>query len=235
MTSTKDAKTNKTTYKVNVKDMHVESGEISYDEGTLKLKYKDGKEVKVKGLQNTYTEKGEYDEKGKKIIFNRNDGSAFNVDMSKLVNGMNFGIAKLDNKINRVGSGAAALAALKPLEFDPEDKWDVAVGYGNYMGANSLALGAFYRPNENTMFSLGGSFGDGENIINVGLSMKVGKGIQRFISKAEMANRIVEQDAEIAQLKAKDAQREAEIKALREKDEQRELQMKEILKKLNMA
>ena len=156
-------------------------------------------------------------------------------DMSKLVNGMNFGIAKLDNKINRVGSGAAALAALKPLEFDPEDKWDVAVGYGNYMGANSLALGAFYRPNENTMFPLGGSFGDGENIINVGLSMKVGKGIQRFISKAEMANRIVEQDAEIAQLKAKDAQREAEIKALREKDEQRELQMKEILKKLNMA
>ena len=156
-------------------------------------------------------------------------------DMSKLVNGMNFGVAKLDNKINRVGSGAAALAALKPLEFDPEDKWDVAVGYGNYMGANSLALGAFYRPNENTMFSLGGSFGDGENIINVGLSMKVGKGIQRFISKAEMANRIVEQDAEIAQLKAKDAQREAEIKALREKDEQRELQMKEILKKLNMA
>lgn len=155
--------------------------------------------------------------------------------MSKLVNGMNFGIAKLDNKINRVRSGAAALAALKPLEFDPEDKWDVAVGYGNYMGANSLALGAFYRPNENTMFSLGGSFGDGENIINVGLSMKVGKGIQRFISKAEMANRIVEQDAEIAQLKAKDAQREAEIKALREKDEQRELQMKEILKKLNMA
>lgn len=146
--------------------------------------------------------------------------------MSKLVKGMNFGIAKLDNKINRVRSGAAALAALKPLEFDPEDKWDVAVGYGNYMGANSLALGAFYRPNENTMFSLGGSFGDGENIINVGLSMKVGKGIQRFISKAEMANRIVEQDAEIAQLKAKDAQREAEIKALREKDEQRELQMK---------
>ena len=187
------------------------------------------------GIQNTYTESGKYDEKGKKIIFNRNDGSAFDVDMSKLVKGMNFGIAKLDNKINRVRSGAAALAALKPLEFDPEDKWDVAVGYGNYMGANSLALGAFYRPNENTMFSLGGSFGDGENIINVGLSMKVGKGIQRFISKAEMANRIVEQDAEIAQLKAKDAQREAEIKALREKDEQRELQMKEILKKLNMA
>lgn len=237
VTSTKDAKTNKTTYKVNVKDMHVESGKISYDEGegTLTLKYKDGNKVEVKGIQNTYTERGEYDEKRKKIIFKRNDGNTFNVDMSKLVNGMNFGIAKLDNKINRVGSGAAALAALKPLEFDPEDKWDVAVGYGNYMGANSLALGAFYRPNENTMFSLGGSFGDGENIINVGLSMKVGKGIQRFISKAEMANRIVEQDAEIAQLKAKDAQREAEIKALREKDEQRELQMKEILKKLNMA
>ncbi|WP_276892467.1 YadA-like family protein, partial [Dialister micraerophilus] len=237
VTSTKDAKTNKTTYKVNVKDMHVESGEISYDkgEGTLTLKHKDGEKVEVKGIRNTYTESGEYDEKGKRIKFNRNGEKPFYVDMSKLVNGMNFGIAKLDNKINRVGSGAAALAALKPLEFDPEDKWDVAVGYGNYMGANSLALGAFYRPNENTMFSLGGSFGDGENIINVGLSMKVGKGIQRFISKAEMANRIVEQDAEIAQLKAKDAQREAEIKALREKDEQRELQMKEILKKLNMA
>lgn len=71
-------------------------------------------------------------------------------------------INKLDNRVDKVGAGAAALAALQPLGFDPEDKWDFAAGYGNYSGASAVALGAYYRPNEDTMFSVGGSFGNGE-------------------------------------------------------------------------
>jgi len=68
-------------------------------------------------------------------------------------------INKLGDKVNRVGAGAAALAALHPLDFDPDDKWDFAAGYGNYNSANAVAVGAYYRPNEDVMFSVGGSFG----------------------------------------------------------------------------
>lgn len=87
---------------------------------------------------------------------------------------MNNRISNLDNRVNKVGAGAAALAALHPLDFDPDDKWDFAVGYGNYRNANSVAFGAFYRPNEDTMFSLGTNFGNGENMFNAGLSFKIG-------------------------------------------------------------
>ena len=80
----------------------------------------------------------------------------------------------LDSRVNKVGAGAAALAALHPLDFDPDDKWDFAVGYGNYRDANSAAIGAFYRPDEDTMFSLGTNFGNGENMINAGVSFKFG-------------------------------------------------------------
>ena len=74
----------------------------------------------------------------------------------------------------QAAAGAAALAALHPLDFNPDDKWDFAVGYGNYRNANSVALGAFYRPNENTMLSLGTNFGNGENMFNAGVSFKIG-------------------------------------------------------------
>ena len=84
-------------------------------------------------------------------------------------------INKLDNRVDKVGAGAAALAALHPLDFDPEDKWDFAAGYGNYSGASAVALGAYYRPNEDTMFSVGGSFGNGENMVNAGVSLKLGQ------------------------------------------------------------
>ena len=79
------------------------------------------------------------------------------------------------SRVNRVGAGAAALAALHPLDFDPDDKWDFAAGYGNYRGANAAAVGAYYRPNEDTMFSVGGSFGGGENMVNAGVSFKLGQ------------------------------------------------------------
>ena len=100
-------------------------------------------------------------------------------------------VSDLDNRVNKVGAGAAALAALHPLDFDPDDKWDFAVGYGNYRNANSVAFGAFYRPNEDTMFSLGTNFGNGENMFNAGLSFKIGQGGSGIMtSKTAMAKTI---------------------------------------------
>ena len=84
-------------------------------------------------------------------------------------------VGELDTRVNKVGAGAAALAALHPMDFDPDDKWDFAVGYGNYKDAHAAAVGAYYRPNEDTMFSVGGSFGGGENMVNVGVSWKLGQ------------------------------------------------------------
>ena len=119
-------------------------------------------------------------------------------------------VSNLDNRVNKVGAGAAALAALHPLDFDPDDKWDFAVGYGNYRNANSVAFGAFYRPNEDTMFSLGTNFGNGENMFNAGLSFKIGQGGSGITtSKTAMAKKIEsledtvdKQDKKIAELEA---------------------------------
>lgn len=119
-------------------------------------------------------------------------------------------VSDLDNRVNKVGAGAAALAALHPLDFDPDDKWDFAVGYGNYRNANSVAFGAFYRPNEDTMFSLGTNFGNGENMFNAGLSFKIGQGGSGITtSKTAMARKIEsledtvdKQDKKIAELEA---------------------------------
>ena len=118
-------------------------------------------------------------------------------------------VSNLDNKVNKVGAGAAALAALHPLDFDPDDKWDFAVGYGNYRNANSVAFGAFYRPNEDTMFSLGTNFGNGENLFNAGLSFKIGQGSGVTTSRTAMAKKIEgledtvdKQDKKIAELEA---------------------------------
>ena len=118
-------------------------------------------------------------------------------------------VSDLDNRVNKVGAGAAALAALHPLDFDPDDKWDFAVGYGNYRNANSVAFGAFYRPNEDTMFGLGTNFGNGENMFNAGLSFKIGQGSGVTTSRTAMAKKIEgledtvdKQDKKIAELEA---------------------------------
>ena len=121
----------------------------------------------------------------------------------------------LDSKINKVGAGAAALAALHPLDFDPDDKWDFAVGYGNYRDANSAAVGAFYRPDKDTMFNFGTNFGNGENMINAGVSFKFGPkgksqvrpGSTQEITElratvARQDDQLKKQDNEIKELKA---------------------------------
>ena len=118
-------------------------------------------------------------------------------------------VNKLGTRVDRVGAGSAALAALHPLDFDPDDKWDFAAGYGHYRGANAAAVGAYYRPNEDTMFSIGGSFGGGENMFNAGVSIKLGQGNHISTSRVAMAKEMeamrrhmAEQDALIAKLES---------------------------------
>ena len=110
-------------------------------------------------------------------------------------------VSELNGRVDRVGAGAAALAALHPLDFDPDDKWDFAAGYGNYSGANAVAIGAYYRPNEDTMFSVGGSFGGGENMVNAGVSVKLGQGNNVTTSKIAMAKEIKDLRAEVEVLR----------------------------------
>ena len=120
-----------------------------------------------------------------------------NID-NQLVN-LNGCISNLDNRVNKVGAGAAALAALHPLDFDPDAKWDFAAGYGNYRGTNAAAIGAYYRPNEDTMFSVGGTFGNGENMVNAGVSFKLGAGSSHVsTSRVAMAKEIKELRAHMA-------------------------------------
>lgn len=124
---------------------------------------------------------------------------------SQAITNLNGHVNRLDNRINKVGAGAAALAGLHPLDFDPSDKWNFAVGYGNYRNANSVAVGAFYRPNEDTMVSVGTNFGNGENMVNAGVSFKLGQGSSYAgLSKAELAE-------ENQKLKANDAAQDQKI------------------------
>ena len=83
-------------------------------------------------------------------------------------------ISKLDKRVNKAVAGSAALAALHPIDFDPDAKWDFAAGYGHYHNGNAAALGAFYRPNEDVQLSVGSTVGNGETVVNAGLSVKVG-------------------------------------------------------------
>ena len=146
---------------------------------------------------------------------------------------LNNRVYDMGNRVDRVGAGAAALAGLHPLDFDPDDKWDFAAGYGNYKGAHALAIGAFYRPNESKMFSVGGSFGGGENMLNIGFSMKVGRGNEYMkLSRSEMAQQL---DAQAKKLDEQAQKLDAQTQKLDAQDEQiRDMQaeMKAITQKL---
>ena len=102
----------------------------------------------------------------------------------------NVRVDKLDNRIKKVGANAAALAALRPGDFNPDDKFSIAAGFGSYRNASAAALGLFYRPNENVLLSLGTSFGDGENMVNAGVSVKFGRGKSMAERRKEMADEV---------------------------------------------
>ena len=183
------------------KDIKVDSITAKTDGGQLNIK----SEVNMNSQKITNLAEGDISETSTDAVtgsqlYNTNQAVIANAEN---INSLSTSVNKLDSRLNRVGAGAAALAALHPLDFDPDNKWDFAAGYGNYAGANAVAIGTYYRPNENTMFSIGGSFGGGENMINAGVSFKLGSGSSGITtSKTVMAKKIKEQDE---LLKAQDA------------------------------
>ena len=190
-------------YKLNVKtDGKVEkdntgivTGGTVYKETRIE---KDGKYIKV---ENTA---------GQNLTALDKQVDANTTNITKLGNS----IDAMGDRVNRVGAGAAALAALHPLDFDPDDKWDFAAGYGNYKGANAAAIGAYYRPNEDTMFSVGGSFGGGENMVNAGVSVKLGQGNHVSTSKVAMAKDMLAMQKRMAEMEAQMAKMQGFIGAL---------------------
>ena len=112
-------------------------------------------------------------------------------------------VGTVERRVNKVGAGSAALAALHPLDFNPDDKWTIAAGYGHYHNANSAALGAFYRPNEDTMFSVGGTVGTGETQLNAGVSIRLGKRSPESRSRVAMGREIAELNARLQDMENK--------------------------------
>ena len=118
-------------------------------------------------------------------------------------------VSRLDKRVNKAVAGSAALAALHPLDFDPDAKWDFAAGYGHYHNGNAAALGAFYRPNEDVQLSVGSTVGNGETVVNAGLSVKVGAHSNVSRSRVAIGKEVLElkktvalQNAQIQKLTA---------------------------------
>ena len=134
---------------------------------------------------------------------------------AEAISGFEQRLGKMNGKINKVGAGAAALAALHPLEYDPDDKLTFSAGVGNYNGENAAALGAFYRPDEKLMFSLGGTMGNGENMVNLGVSIGLdgAKGAPK-LSRKELVEKVSAMAAENQAIKAENEALENRIEKL---------------------
>ena len=142
-----------------------------------------------------------------KLLRNNVGGDITNIQNN--ITNINGNIARLDKRVNRGVAGAAALAALHPLDFDPDAKWDFAAGYGHYHNGNAAALGAFYRPNEDVQLSVGSTLGNGETVVNAGLSVKVGAHSNVSRSRVAIGKEVLElkktvalQNAQIQKLTA---------------------------------
>ncbi len=191
---------------INAKDINALGKKVDVNTGNINKNKEDinilGKKVDI-NTGNISKNKEGINALGKEVGINKE-----NINKNtETINILGTQVGSLDTRVDKVGAGAAALAGLHPLDYDPENKWDFAAGYGNYNGANAIAIGAFYRPDENKMISIGGSFGGGENMISAGISVKVGQGTGISTSKAAMAN-------EIRELKARDREREAQMQEI---------------------
>lgn len=155
--------------------------------------------IDMNGTKITNVQNGDVIEGSKDAV---NGGQLWEVKqaVNGRVDSLNGRINSLDTKVNRVGAGAAAMASLHPLDFDPDDKWSFSAGYGNYRSANAFAVGTFYRPNENSMVNISGSFGSGENMIGVGASFKFGNGTP--VNKRQLQKTVVELQATVANQQA---------------------------------
>jgi autotransporter adhesin len=117
-------------------------------------------------------------------------------------------INKLGSRVNKVGAGAAALAALHPMDFDPDDKLTFSAGYGNYAGENAAAIGAYYRPDEKVMFSVAGTVGNGENMVNAGVSFALDRTNHVSNSRTALAREVIDLRGQLAVMGAKMAKME---------------------------
>ena len=213
---------NKLNQTIEAKDKFVNGGNISAD-GKITLKVRNGEDVKLEGqlkdAQLTEIERdtaagtatlvvkdGYTNEEVRRLTIDDIAGKAQNdrdhAEFREHFNELDYRVDNLGSRVDKVGAGAAALAALHPMDFDPDDKLTFAAGYGNYKGKNAAAVGAFYRPDEKVMLSVGGTFGNGENMVNAGISFSLDRTARVSNSRTAMAKEIVDLRANVANLTA---------------------------------
>lgn len=207
---------------IEAKDKFVNGGNIGAD-GKITLKVRNGEDVKLEGqLKDAQlTEIARDTEAGTATLvvkdgYNNEEVRRLTIDdiaskaqndrehaeFREHFNELDYRVDNLGSRVDKVGAGAAALAALHPMDFDPDDKLTFAAGYGNYKGKNAAAVGAFYRPDEKVMLSVGGTFGNGENMVNAGISFSLDRTARVSNSRTAMAKEIVDLRANVANLTA---------------------------------
>ena len=207
---------------IEAKDKFVNGGSIGAD-GKITLKVRNGKDVKLDGqlkdAQLTEIERdkaagtatlvvkdGYTNEEVRRLTIDDIASKAQNdkehAEFREHFSELDHRVDNLGSRVDKVGAGAAALAALHPMDFDPDDKLTFAAGYGNYKGKNAAAVGAFYRPDEKVMLSVGGTFGNGENMVNAGISFSLDRTARVSNSRTAMAKEIVDLRANVANLTA---------------------------------
>ena len=213
---------NKLNQTIEAKDKFVNSGNIGAD-GKITLNVRNGEDVKLEGqlkdAQLTAVERdkeagtatlvvkdGYNNEEVRRLTIDDIASKAQNdrehAEFREHFNELDYRVDNLGSRVDKVGAGAAALAALHPMDFDPDDKLTFAAGYGNYKGKNAAAVGAFYRPDEKVMLSVGGTFGNGENMVNAGISFSLDRTARVSNSHTAMAKEIVDLRANVANLTA---------------------------------
>lgn len=207
---------------IEAKDKFVNGGSIGAD-GKITLKVRNGEDVKLEGQLKdarltdierdkeagtaTLVVKDRYNPKEENRltiddIASKAQNDRDHAEFREHFNELDYRVDNLGSRVDKVGAGAAALAALHPMDFDPDDKLTFAAGYGNYKGKNAAAVGAFYRPDEKVMLSVGGTFGNGENMVNAGISFSLDRTARVSNSRTAMAKEIVDLRANVANLTA---------------------------------
>lgn len=207
---------------IEAKDKFVNGGSIGAD-GKITLNVRNGEDVKLEGqlkdaqLTDIARDKeagtatlvvkdGYNNEEVRRLTIDDIASKAQNdrehAEFREHFNELDYRVDNLGSRVDKVGAGAAALAALHPMDFDPDDKLTFAAGYGNYKGKNAAAVGAFYRPDEKIMLSVGGTFGNGENMVNAGISFSLDRTARVSNSRTAMAKEIVDLRANVANLTA---------------------------------
>ena len=207
---------------IEAKDKFVNGGSIGAD-GKITLNVRNGEDVKLEGqlkdaqLTDIARDKeagtatlvvkdGYNNEEVRRLTIDDIASKAQNdrehAEFREHFNELDYRVDNLGSRVDKVGAGAAALAALHQMDFDPDDKLTFAAGYGNYKGKNAAAVGAFYRPDEKVMLSVGGTFGNGENMVNAGISFSLDRTARVSNSRTAMAKEIVDLRANVANLTA---------------------------------